>query len=163
MSNALRQRLFDLYAAFARGGFGFVLHAIDDDIDFTSYAPVEFFPYLGHHRGKTEFMATLRATHDEFEFLSYQPIFMVAEKDDAATIIMARLRQRKTDRTIHLFIAISSASATGALSNSASSWIPLTPSNRSSAASSTCRTSNKTKDWTLAKGSCRRFTPRSAP
>ena len=101
----LRARLVDLYAAYARGGVDFVLNTIDDDIDFLSYAPTEIFPYLGHHRGKQAFAEVMQATHAAFEFLTYKPVFLVVERNDAAAMLSMRLRQRNTDRTIHLFVA----------------------------------------------------------
>ena len=40
-----------------------------------------------------------------FEYLSYTPVFMVTEKETAAAIVLARLRQRTTNRIIQLFVA----------------------------------------------------------
>ena len=105
MSDGPRAQIDAIYAAYARGAFDFVLNAIADDIDFVSYAPVDLFPYLGHHRGKAEFAASMRAAHAEFEYLTYQPVFVVVEKDDAAVILLARLKQRSTGRIIQLFVA----------------------------------------------------------
>jgi len=52
MNNVLRERLSTLYAAMKLGQLDFVLNAIDDDIEFISYAPIKVFPFLGHRRGK---------------------------------------------------------------------------------------------------------------
>jgi ketosteroid isomerase-like protein len=71
----------------------------------TSHAPVDIFPYLGRKQGKTAVAATMHAAHAAFEYLTYQPVFMVTEDADAAVIVLARLRQRTTSRTIQLFIA----------------------------------------------------------
>ena len=71
----------------------------------TSYAPVDVFPYLGRKQGKAAIAATMRSAHSEFEYLSYTPVFMVTEKETAAAIVLARLRQRTTNRIIQLFVA----------------------------------------------------------
>jgi hypothetical protein len=105
MSELLRKRLFDLYAAYAEGRIDEVLRDFDDSVVMTSYAPVDIFPYLGRKQGKAAVAATMRSAHAEFDYLGYQPIFMVTEQEDAAVIILARLRQRTTGRTIQLFIA----------------------------------------------------------
>ncbi len=105
MSANLRARLIDLYAAYAKGGIDFVLNTIDDDIDFLSYAPTEIFPYLGHHRGKAAFAEVMKRAHAAFEFLTYKPVFLVVEGNDAAVMLSMRLRQHGNDRIIHLFVA----------------------------------------------------------
>jgi ketosteroid isomerase-like protein len=105
MSEFLRKRLYALYAAYAAGKIADVLGAFDDKVEFTSYAPVDVFPYLGRKQGKAAVEATMNAAHAEFEYLSYQPVFMVVQGEDAAVIVLARLRQRVTGRIIQLFVA----------------------------------------------------------
>jgi len=105
LSELLRKRLYDLYAAYAEGRIDEVLREYDDNVVMTSHAPVDIFPYLGRKQGKAAVAATMNTAHAAFEYLSYQPVFMVTEQDDAAVIILARLRQRATGRTIQLFIA----------------------------------------------------------
>ena len=105
MSEQLRKRLYDLYAAYAEGRIDEVLRDYDDSVVLTSYAPVDIFPYLGRKQGKAAVAETMKAVHAAFEYLSYQPVFMVTEQEDAAVIVLARLRQRATGRTIQLFVA----------------------------------------------------------
>ena len=105
MDDSLRQRLYDGYAAFAAGRIGDALRDFDDDVIMTSYAPIEVFPALGRRQGKAAVAATMQAMHADFEHLSYTPVFMVTEAEAAAVIVLARLRQRKTDRIIQLFVA----------------------------------------------------------
>jgi ketosteroid isomerase-like protein len=81
------------------------LRDFDDDVIMTSYAPIEVFPALGRRQGKAAVAATMQAMHADFEHLSYTPVFMVTEAEAAAVIVLARLRQRKTDRIIQLFVA----------------------------------------------------------
>ncbi len=105
MSEELRARIYDLYTAYRLGRIDFVLNSYDDEAELISYAPINVFPYLGRQRGKAAIAATMKKVHADFEILSYQPIFMVVENDNAGTIVMARLRQRSTDRIIQLLVA----------------------------------------------------------
>ena len=105
MSEVLRKRLYDLYAAYAEGRIDAVLREFDDNVTMTSHAPVDVFPYLGRKQGKAAVAETMNAAHASFEYLAYQPIFMVTEQEDAAVIVLARLRQRVSGRIIQLFIA----------------------------------------------------------
>jgi ketosteroid isomerase-like protein len=98
----LRQRLTAIYAAYERSDLDAVLSAFDENADFISYLPRDVFPYLGHRAGKAAIAATLQAVHAQFEFLSYQPTFMVTEGETAAAMIEMRLRQRSTGRTINV-------------------------------------------------------------
>jgi len=71
----------------------FVLNAIDDDIEFISYAPIKVFPFLGHRRGKAAMSEALHGALAAFEFLSCEPIFMVVELESAAVMLFARGRR----------------------------------------------------------------------
>jgi uncharacterized protein len=105
MDDSLRTRLYALYAAFAAGRIDDVLRDFDDGVVMTSYAPIEVFPALGRRQGKAAVADTMRKMHADFEHLGYTPVFMVTEAEAAAVIVLARLRQRATDRIIQLFIA----------------------------------------------------------
>jgi ketosteroid isomerase-like protein len=105
MSEELRARIYDLYKAYGEGRLDFVLESFSDQAKFISYAPVDVFPYLGVQHGKIAIAEMMKKAHAQFEFLTYQPIFMVVENNDAGTIVMARLRQRTTDRIIALLVA----------------------------------------------------------
>jgi ketosteroid isomerase-like protein len=105
MSANLRARLYDLYAAFGEGKIDLALQSFDDTAVFTSYTPIDVFPYLGRQTGKIAIAAMMTNMHAEFEHLTFQPIFIVAEKDAGAAIIMVRLRQRSTGRIIQLLTA----------------------------------------------------------
>lgn len=88
MAAALRERLNSLYAAFRLAKVDFLLNAFDEDIEFISYSPLEVFPFLGHRRGKTAMAEVLSAGYKEFEFVTYEPVFMVCEGEDAAAVIV---------------------------------------------------------------------------
>jgi ketosteroid isomerase-like protein len=82
-----------------------VLNSFDEDVEFISYAPVDVFPYLGRKHGKTAVADTMRKVFEQFEFLTYQPIFLVVEGNDASAIVIARFKQRTSGRIIHLILA----------------------------------------------------------
>lgn len=105
MNQALRERLHTLYAALKLGQFDFVLNACDDDIEFISYSPVEIFPFLGHRRGKAAVAEALRGGQQEFELLTYEPIAMVLEAEQAAVQIFARAVNRLTGRPGQALVA----------------------------------------------------------
>ena len=105
MDNSLRQRLNALYAAVAAGRIDDALRDFDENVVMTSYAPVEVFPELGRRQGKAAVAATMHAMQADFAHLTYTPVFMVTEAESAAAIVLAKLRQRTTDRIIQLFIA----------------------------------------------------------
>lgn len=105
MSEQLRERIYDLYAAYSKGKFDFVLNHFDERAEFTSYAPVEVFPYLGRRHGRAAIAETMNKIKLEFETIAFHPIFIVAGNEDAAAILLARLRQRATGRIIQLLLA----------------------------------------------------------
>ncbi len=100
-----KERLNALYAAFRLPKIDFLLDAFDEQIEFLSYAPLQAFPFLGHHRGKAEMAVVLEAGYAEFEFITYEPVFMVCEAEDAAVIIFARFFHRRTRRSVQTMIA----------------------------------------------------------
>ncbi len=106
MGSRLRERLEALYAAFKFANVEFLLNAFDSDIEFISYSPLEVFPFLGHHRGKAAMAEVLRAGYEQFEFITYEPVFTVCEGEDAAAVIVfARFTHHRTGRSISTMIA----------------------------------------------------------
>ena len=105
MTEVLRQRIYSLCSAYAKGNLAFVQNFIDEDIDFISYAPMEIFPCLGKKQGKAAVVKSLETIHAHFEFLTYQPILTIVQDEDAAITVMARLKQRATGRVIRIMVA----------------------------------------------------------
>ena len=83
----------------------FVQNFIYDEIDFVSYTPVENFPCLGKQAGKAAVVNSLKIIHAHFEFVTFQPILLVVQDEDAAPTIMARLKQGTNGRIIRLVVA----------------------------------------------------------
>jgi ketosteroid isomerase-like protein len=105
MTEVLRQRIYSLCSAYAKGNLTFVQNFIDEDIDFISYAPIEVFPCLGKQQGRAAVVESLKIIHAHFEFLTYQPILTIVQDEDAAITILARLKQRATGRVIRIMLA----------------------------------------------------------
>jgi len=97
MTEAIRERIYSPCSGYAQGRLEFVLNFIDEDVDFVSYAPTDSFPCLGRQRGKAVVEASLRTIHTQFEFLKFQPILMVAQDPDVASIVKAKLKQLRRD------------------------------------------------------------------
>ena len=87
MSASLKKRVYEIYEAFSAGKLDLLADIFDENVDFRSNAPIEVFPYLGHRRGRTEVVKTLWAVHDEFEPLTFLPIWIVAEGDTAGVLL----------------------------------------------------------------------------
>ena len=105
-ADSLRERLKSLYAAFKLANVDFLLNAFADDTEFISYSPLEVFPFLGHHRGKAAMAEVLKAGYEQFEFITYEPVFTVCEESEAAAVIVfARFVHRRTGRSISTMIA----------------------------------------------------------
>ena len=104
-SDVIRVELYNLYITFGEGGIDSVLNSFDNKAVFTSFAPIDVFPYLGRREGKASIAEMMKKTHAEFEHLIYQPTFIVVDKEDAAVIVMVKLRQRDTGRIIQLLNA----------------------------------------------------------
>jgi ketosteroid isomerase-like protein len=105
MSEGKRAHLEALYRALRTASIDVIVDALDDDVEYISYAPSKVFPYLGHHRGKDNVAGSLREIFKEYEFLTYEPIFMVIEGDGAAVMIFARAYHRASRHTIQIMIA----------------------------------------------------------
>jgi ketosteroid isomerase-like protein len=105
MNDVLRERLRTLYAAVKLGQLDFVLNSVDDDIEYISYSPIKVFPFLGHRRGKAAMSEVLRNAHLAFDFVSCEPVSIVIEADNAATIVFTRVVNRQTGRSIQGMLA----------------------------------------------------------
>jgi uncharacterized protein len=105
MTEALRQRINSLCAAYAKGNFEIVQNCIDEDVDFISYAPIEIFPCLGKQQGRGAVLRSLKTIHDHFVFLAYDPIFLLVQDEDAAVNVMARLKHRASGRIVRIIFA----------------------------------------------------------
>jgi|SRR6516165_162112 ketosteroid isomerase-like protein len=105
MSISSKKRIYQIYEAFSAGRIDLLNDVFDENVDFVTNAPTEVFPYLGRHLGRTEVIKALRAVHDEFEAVSFLPIWMVTERDTAGVILSVHATQKATGRIVRFFAA----------------------------------------------------------
>jgi ketosteroid isomerase-like protein len=105
MSTLLKERIYEIYEAFSAGKLDLLADLFDEHADFVSNAPTNVFPYLGRHVGRAAIMKALSAVHDEFESLTFLPMWIVVEDDTAGAILSICARHRTTKRVLHFFAA----------------------------------------------------------
>ena len=105
MSTLLRKRIYEIYEAFSAGNLDLLADAFDEQADFVTNAPTNVFPYLGRRVGRAAILKTLSAIHDEFESLTFMPIWIVVEGDTAGAILSVNATQRTTKRVMRFFAA----------------------------------------------------------
>lgn len=105
MSADLRRRINDLCRDFMLGRLDVVLGAVDDDIDFSIYAPPDIVASQGRKHGKAALAAIWLKLQSEFEYLKYRPHVLNGVADMVAVVIAADLRHRSSGDVVSLFIA----------------------------------------------------------
>jgi ketosteroid isomerase-like protein len=105
MPISLKKRIYQIYEAFSAGRLDLLADVFDENVDFITNAPSEVFPYLGRRMGRAEVIKALRSVHNEFEALSFLPIWMVTERDTAGVILSIHATQKATGRIIRFFAA----------------------------------------------------------
>jgi len=105
MSISLKKRIYQIYEAFSAGRLDLLADVFDENVDFMTNAPTEVFPYLGHRVGRAAVIKAMQSVHNEFETLSFLPIWMVTEKDRAGVILSVHATQKGTGRIVRFFAA----------------------------------------------------------
>jgi ketosteroid isomerase-like protein len=105
LSEELRQRVHLIWQAFAAGNMAYVSDALDDNIDFTSASPPGLLPSYGHRIGKKSVMDGLFALRDQFAIEKFAPVTILAERNEAAVIAFARLRDHESGQVMEVMIA----------------------------------------------------------
>ena len=88
----------EIYDDFARGRSDRFGQALDDRIDFLSHPPSDFFPYLGRRRGRNEVLEALSELHQKLEIVSYWPLTILVEGQNAALSVFASIKDRSTGK-----------------------------------------------------------------
>lgn len=96
----IRALIEETYDAYARGDGARFAAALDDDVDWVIYGPVEVFPFLGPRRGKTEVVTALQQMAAAYELLNYRREVLVIDGDRAAVMADVSFRQRESGRTL---------------------------------------------------------------
>ena len=100
-----RQRVLKLLDIYYSGDIEGALARCADDIEFTSNAPVDLLPHMGHRTGKAAMREMWTVVHARyFEMRGEMPI-MVAEGDKVAANIRVFFRKRSNRRMVQFDIA----------------------------------------------------------
>lgn len=105
MSEALRQQVEHLYAAYARGDVDAVVACFHPEVRYISYVPTGVFPHPDPKTGLDPIRATMTQVHAVYEFSDSRPTVTVTADDAAAVLVHSRLRERASGRTSELVLA----------------------------------------------------------
>ena len=105
MLNLTEARIREIYEDFASARLDRLAEAFHPDVDFLSHAPVEFFPYLGHQRGRTATLSALEQTHQALQITSFFPLAVLINGDDAALTVFVDAKLRSTEKSANFLAA----------------------------------------------------------
>ena len=100
-----RQRVVNFLDAFYAGDLEAALERCTDDVDFTTHAPIDILPHLGHRHGKAEVAAMWRTIHARYSEMRHEVPFLVAEEDRVAASIRVFFRKRVNGRIVQFDLA----------------------------------------------------------
>ena len=100
-----RQRVLKLLDIYYSGDIEGVLTRCAEDIEFTSNAPVDLLPHMGHRKGKAAMRAMWSAVHERYCEMRGEVPMIVAEGDLVAANIRVFLRKRSNQRMVQFEMA----------------------------------------------------------
>ena len=100
-----RERVRELYDAYARRDVERIASFIHRDIDWVIFAPISIFPFAGPRRGRAAVLEAMAGISADFLLESYKPEVMIVEDDRAAVISDVSFMQRKTNRLLRFRVA----------------------------------------------------------
>jgi hypothetical protein len=98
MTNMDQSRIREIYDDFTYARFDRLAEAFDENVDFISHAPHEFFPYLGRHRGRAALMSAFSDTHKALAISSFWPLTVLINDDNAAVSLVIAVEHRSTGK-----------------------------------------------------------------
>ena len=96
MSDSFTRLLEAGYAAWAARDLDGTLAAFADDVVFIIHLPEEVAPYVGETVGKDQLRPRLQSLIDDFDFLEYVPLQIVAEGEVLHSRVRFRYRHKTT-------------------------------------------------------------------
>ena len=107
MAKDFRERIHEIYSAYAEGRFEYLLdEVVDDEIEFVSNAPSHAFSYFGRGKGKAALLAAWKSSRVDYEFLSYLPLLIVADGAEAAAVVVKmHIKAKTTGHVMSLMVA----------------------------------------------------------
>ena len=105
MSQVSSTRVHQIYDDFANARLEGLSEALDEHVDFVSHAPADIFPYLGRRRGRTDVIEAFSEIYKKFEVLSFWPITVLVDGNDAAVTLFVDLKERNTGKRANFLAA----------------------------------------------------------
>jgi ketosteroid isomerase-like protein len=79
--------------------------AIDDDVEWTIYGPIDMFPFLGSRRGKAAVLEVIRQIADNFRVHRFDRESIMLGVDSAASMLRYTLTALDSNKPISLRLA----------------------------------------------------------
>ena len=102
MTSATRAIVEALYAGYAAGNLDQTAAGLAEDVDWAILAPEYLFDFAGARQGRAGVLAALQEIWRSYEFLAYQPQFVLADGEHACVYVAAQVRDRASGRTAGL-------------------------------------------------------------
>jgi len=100
-----RERVRELYDAYARSDFDRIARFIHPDIDWVIFAPISIFPFAGPRHGRAAVLEAMAGIAADFLLESHKPEVIIVEDDRAAVIADVSFMQRRTNRLLRFRVA----------------------------------------------------------
>ena len=98
-TKATRAIVEALYEGYVAGDLEKTAAGLAEDVDWAILAPEYLFDFAGARQGRAGVLAALVEIRRGYEFLAYEPQFVMADGDHACVYILAKVRDRATGRT----------------------------------------------------------------
>jgi len=85
-----------MYASWAARDLDAALASFADDVVFVIHLPPEVAPFMGEARGKAQLRPRLQTIIDDFDFLEYVPLQIVAAGENFHSRVSFRFRHKTT-------------------------------------------------------------------
>src|SRR5688500_1031998 len=101
-TEATRAIVEALYAAYVAGDLEKTAAGLAENVDWAILAPEYLFDFAGARRGRAGVLAAFLEIRRAYEFLAYEPQFVMADGDHACVYVLANVRDRATGRTAEI-------------------------------------------------------------
>ena len=102
VTKATRDLVEALYAGYRAGDLEATAAALAQDVDWAILAPEYLFDFAGARSGRAGVLAALQEIRRGYEFLAYEPQFVLADGDHACVYVRAEVRDRASGSTAEI-------------------------------------------------------------
>ena len=96
-----------VYEAFGRGGVGFVLDSVTDDVDWATDTSSRAAPWYGPHEGKSGVTDFFQAFGSTMSVEQFDPVSFTSNEDEVHTVVKLKATRtangRSADMNLHHF------------------------------------------------------------